>query len=147
MHHTDGLWNGIWSDLFIESTYMRYGYGPSGIIGATLSNYIRQPLPYGLCRKTQWDKWRMMSLNWSTTKNMLCCAKRKNGPFTSTTIHVTGRAFAKQSRHGLNSSLSLISFTGRVIDDTAVNVFNGVEIGTSQMRAYESNWPDGFDTA
>ena len=37
MHHTDGLWNGIWSDLFIESTYMRYGYGPSGIIGATLS--------------------------------------------------------------------------------------------------------------
>ena len=37
MHHTDGLWNGIWSDLFIESTYMRYGHCPSGIIGATLS--------------------------------------------------------------------------------------------------------------
>ena len=39
MHHTDGLWNCIWSDLFIESTYMRYTYrhGPSGIIGATLS--------------------------------------------------------------------------------------------------------------
>ena len=28
---------GIWSDLFIESIYMRYGHGPSGIIGATLS--------------------------------------------------------------------------------------------------------------
>ena len=37
MHHTDGLCNSIWSDLFIESTYMRYGHGPSGIIGATLS--------------------------------------------------------------------------------------------------------------
>ena len=37
MHHTDGLWNSIWSDVFIESTYMRYGYGPSGIIGVTLS--------------------------------------------------------------------------------------------------------------
>ena len=23
MHHQDGLWNGVWSDLFIESTYMR----------------------------------------------------------------------------------------------------------------------------
>ena len=33
MHHTDRLWNGIWSDLFIDSTYMRYGHGPSGIIG------------------------------------------------------------------------------------------------------------------
>ena len=37
MRHTDGLWNGIWSDLFIESTYMYYGHCPSGIIGATLS--------------------------------------------------------------------------------------------------------------
>ena len=37
MHHKDGLWNGIWSDLFIESTYMRYGKGPSGIIGSTLN--------------------------------------------------------------------------------------------------------------
>ena len=37
MHHTALLWNCIWSDLFIESTYMRYRHGPSGIIGATLS--------------------------------------------------------------------------------------------------------------
>ena len=37
MHHTDGLWNGIWSDLFIESTNMHHGHDPSGIIGTTLS--------------------------------------------------------------------------------------------------------------
>ena len=36
MHHTDGPWNGVWSDLFIESTCMHYGHCPSGIIGATL---------------------------------------------------------------------------------------------------------------
>ena len=40
MHHTDALWNGIWSDLFIESTYMRYGHDPYGIIGSTLSETI-----------------------------------------------------------------------------------------------------------
>ena len=38
IHHQDGLWNGIWSDLFIETTYMRYGKGPSGIIGSTLND-------------------------------------------------------------------------------------------------------------
>ena len=38
MHHTDGLWNCIWSGLFIESTYMCYRHGLSGTIGATLSN-------------------------------------------------------------------------------------------------------------
>ena len=37
MHLTDGLWNGNWSDISIESKYMGYGHGPSGIIGATLS--------------------------------------------------------------------------------------------------------------
>ena len=37
MHHQDGLWNSVWSDLFIESTYMRYGHGPERIIGSTLN--------------------------------------------------------------------------------------------------------------
>ncbi|KAL8618129.1 hypothetical protein ACOMHN_034356 [Nucella lapillus] len=37
MHHQDGLWNGLWSDQFIETTYMRYGHGPSGIIGSSLN--------------------------------------------------------------------------------------------------------------
>ena len=25
MHHSAGLWNGIWSDMMIETTFMRYG--------------------------------------------------------------------------------------------------------------------------
>ena len=37
MHHQDGFRNGVWSDLFLETTYIRYGHGPSGIIGSTLN--------------------------------------------------------------------------------------------------------------
>ena len=36
MRHKSGIWNGIWSDMFIETTFMRYGHGPGGIIGITL---------------------------------------------------------------------------------------------------------------
>ena len=36
MHHNAGIWNGIWSDMFIETTFMRYGHGPKGIIGIPL---------------------------------------------------------------------------------------------------------------
>ena len=36
MRHIPGLWNGIWSDMFIKSTFMRYGHGKRGIIGITL---------------------------------------------------------------------------------------------------------------
>ena len=31
-----GIWNGIWSDQFIESTFMRYGHSSGDVIGFTL---------------------------------------------------------------------------------------------------------------
>ena len=36
MHHVPGVWNGIWGDMFIETTFMRYGHSHGGIIGITL---------------------------------------------------------------------------------------------------------------
>ena len=35
MHHIDGLWNGMPTDQFIETTWMRKCHGPDGIIGDT----------------------------------------------------------------------------------------------------------------
>ena len=37
MRHLSGYWNGIWSNMFIESTFMKYGKGPGGLIGITLN--------------------------------------------------------------------------------------------------------------
>ncbi|KAG0723221.1 hypothetical protein GWK47_043072 [Chionoecetes opilio] len=36
LRHILGIWNGIWSDMYIETTFMRYGHGKGGIIGITL---------------------------------------------------------------------------------------------------------------
>ena len=33
--HDAPLWNRIWNDMFIETTFMPYGHGPKGIIGIT----------------------------------------------------------------------------------------------------------------
>ena len=35
MRHISGLWNGLWSDMFIETTFMRYGHGKASIIEKT----------------------------------------------------------------------------------------------------------------
>ena len=35
LQHQHGIWNGIWSDMMIETSYMKFGKGPSGIIGKT----------------------------------------------------------------------------------------------------------------
>ena len=34
--HTAGIWNGMWTNMMIETTFMRYGKGPRGMIGITL---------------------------------------------------------------------------------------------------------------
>jgi len=36
MHHIPGVFNSIWSDMAIETTFMRYGHSRQGIIGVTL---------------------------------------------------------------------------------------------------------------
>ena len=33
LHHKKGSWNGTWSDMYIESTFLCYGHGPHGIVG------------------------------------------------------------------------------------------------------------------
>lgn len=38
--YNPGLWNGIWSDMFIETTFMRYGHEAGGIVGITLQPAI-----------------------------------------------------------------------------------------------------------
>jgi len=48
LHHKSGIWNGIWSDQFIESTYMRYGHGPSGIIGTTMNQETMKTWAFGM---------------------------------------------------------------------------------------------------
>ena len=48
MHHVPGLWNGIWSDMFIETTFMRYGHDPRGTIGITLKPETLKTLALGL---------------------------------------------------------------------------------------------------
>ena len=37
MRHQAGIWNGMWSDMFIETTFMCYGHGPGGLVGITLN--------------------------------------------------------------------------------------------------------------
>lgn len=35
MHHIDGVWNGMLTDQFIETTWMKKGHGPEGVTGDT----------------------------------------------------------------------------------------------------------------
>ena len=36
LHHSPGIFNGMWSEMAIETTFMRYGHGQGCTIGITL---------------------------------------------------------------------------------------------------------------
>ena len=57
MHHSAGLWNGIWSDMMIETTLMRYGHAPGGIVGITLKPETLKVLAFSLheCSRLESD--------------------------------------------------------------------------------------------
>ena len=61
--------NGIWSDQYIESTLMWYGYGPGGIIGITLqpSTLKRWALGLHICTQLRNDVMSMAEGNVQTT--------------------------------------------------------------------------------
>ena len=48
MQHNAGLFNGIWSDMAIETTFMRYCKGRNGIIGITLNPSSLKTWAYSL---------------------------------------------------------------------------------------------------
>ncbi len=56
VHNNAGLFTGIWSDMAIETTFMRYGHGQSGIIGITLIPETLKTWAYSLhMHAKQWS--------------------------------------------------------------------------------------------
>jgi len=57
MRHNPGIWNAIWSDMFIESTFMRYGHESGGLTGLTLkpSAVTRWALSLHICSQLHSD--------------------------------------------------------------------------------------------
>ena len=48
MHHIDGMWNGVPTDQSLESTLIRKGKGPSGVIGNTQNPQVMSTWVYSL---------------------------------------------------------------------------------------------------
>lgn len=148
MHHTAGLFNGIWSDMAIETTFMRYGKGRNGIIGITLNPSSLKTWAYSLhtCNGIVNDLNQMRGET-STAQ-------------TSHKEEMPARIKADaKDRKALQDKLELCLdpldpgqhpehlvniVSGKVVGHPSVNVNNAVAIGKTQMESFEASWPGGF---
>ena len=145
--HRNGVWNGLWSDMFIETTFMRYGHGPRGLTGLTLnqSAVSRWALSLHTCSRLLKDVADMKDKEYLDDKR-----HKEEMP--------SRMAYDEKDRSAVRRKLNLCIHplkpdehptglvnivTGRIHPES-VNVENAKDIGNQQKQEFESSWPEGF---
>jgi hypothetical protein len=148
MRHKPGLWNEIWSDMWIETTFMRYGHGPNCIIGITLKPETLKRWAYSMhtCSMIVQDVADMSDD--SREKEVTTHKEEKPARVT------TDAKDRDKIRDKLLTCIDPLDpashpagfinvVTGRIAPET-VNIHNAVDIGKGQLVSFEHSWPGGF---
>ena len=148
LHHMEGLWNGIPLDQFIETTWMKRGKGPSGVIGNT-----QNPQTVATWSYSQHAVVTLMGdLNMMTDEDSLPKLKHKE----ETTGRINSDTQDRESLHhtlsecidpmdpGSHRDGSLINIVTGAIAPANVNIDEAVSQGQEQLETFESSWPEGF---
>ena len=149
LHHKAGIWNGIWSDQFIESTYMRYGHGPSGIIGTTMKPETLKTWAYSMYACTTLIN-DLKEMDCSTGNNMIQMTHKEEMEARIESDASDRKSIRKTLESCMNplepSSLpeSLVNIVSGLVAPPDVNVERAVDIGYMQMVEFEATWPEGF---
>ena len=141
--HQKGLWNGIWTDMFIETTFMQYGKGPGGLIGLTLKAKVVKKWAYGLktCIQINEDLEKMRKT--TPEKNQVTHKEEGQGR-----IKADG-----QDRSNIQKKLEVIIHPLRPNQHSneLLNIASGkferdssVKVGSEQMKKFYATFPDGF---
>ena len=147
--HVQGIWNGIWSDQFIESTFMRYGHGSGGIIGITLKEETLKvwALSRHLCCKIESELEEMEEGETSHISHL--CHKEEG----KARIQADGkdRAGIRQKLEAYIDPLDpkehpdgIVNIASGRVAISAVNVYDAVSIGETMLASFEKDLPSGF---
>ena len=133
MHHIPCLLNGIWSDMAIEATYMRYGHGRKGIVGITLKPESLKTWAYSLhtcnrlinslneIRDATYHKEEMPSRTKADTKDRETLREKLE--------LIIDPLDPEQHLEGLISVVM-----GKVVCHSSVNVNNAIMVGKNKWR-------------
>lgn len=149
LHHTAGLWNGQWSDMFIETTWMRKGHGPGGIIGNTENPETMATWVYSMdaVMTLTGDLKRMGDDDEEDIKDK----HKEEFPGRINKDAEDRRAIQHALVNYINPldpnshvNGSLLNIVTGKIATPDVNVDQAVEIGTNMLIEFEDSWPEGF---
>lgn len=148
MRHNPGVWNGIWSDMYIETTFMKYGHGKGGIIGITLKPETLKTWALSLHISCQLEN-ALFDMA-EDTKDVIQILHKEEGK---------SRVLSdKMDREGIRQKLELcinplnaahhadglLNIVSGKVARAEVNVDYSLEIGLAQMKDFEKGFPENF---
>ena len=147
--HQRGLWNGIWSDMHIETTFMKYGKGPGGLIGVTLQQRSVKKWAYSLHVTTQILKDLAEMRERKSVREITVHKEEQPGRIKSdATDREKLRAKIEHCIDPLDAKShpnEIVNIcTGAINKDSAVNVENAVSIGSHQLSSFINGLPESF---
>ena len=147
--HSDGLWNGIWNDMKSETTYMRYGHAPGGIVGITLKPETLKVWALSL-HACSWLESDLDDMTDEDTESKVVTTHNEEAKARiAEDKRVRGgiRQKIETCSNPLDSAAhpsGIVNVVSGQIGSTEVNVHNAVTIGTEQMEVFESRLPQGL---
>ena len=149
MRHHPGIWNGIWSDMFIESTFMRYGHESGGLTGLTLkpASVARWALCLHVCSQICSDLTEMKEEQ--DTKFVSSHKEENPGRIASDS---SDRKKIQQTLQNYIDPLDTDTHPSGIFNiisglhtDDKINDDEALEIGKQQMVEFEAEWPKSFN--
>ena len=149
MRHRPGIWNSIWSDMFIETTFMRYGHESGGLTGLTLkpASVARWALSLHVCSQLRSD---LMAMKEEQHIKSVSTHKEENpGRIVN---DASDREKIQQALQNYIDPLAadthppgLLNIVTGLHTTDKVNVDGALEIGKQQMVEFEAGWPKSFN--
>ena len=101
LHHTAGIYNGQWSDMFIETNWTKKGRGPGGIIGMTENPQTMASWVYSMDATMTLTSRRclgMMQMYKLPTRRRLKVVSTEMGMIASHCVQLWSRAYPMEGR-------------------------------------------------
>lgn len=151
LHHIAGIYNGQWSDMFIETNWMRKGHGPGGIIGNTESPQTMATWVYSMdATMTLTGDLKKMSgkeESLQMTHKEESASRIHQDGHDRQSLRATLESYIDPLDPGTHAGGCLLNISTGQLAQPNVNVDRALEIGADQLKQFEASWPEGFYTS
>ena len=149
VRHIPGIYNFAWTDMFIETTYMRLGHGPAGaiVIATDYDQMVKWALSFALCGELSQNV-RAMSNTEQDTVHTHHKEEREGRIKADQTDRLSLRNTLEACINPLDDVShpdgALINIVTGQIADPEVNADDAVSLGQRAMRDFKGGWPGYF---